>query len=873
MNYIARALFLIALTSISIPVSALGIEQVLANQTKTERALSELAADLASLPRDSASIGASDAEAERIWSKGKALWDRSPANSRSTYSMAGSGAYEINILLQALVKHYTLTGRTGRAIPLLEACAEESRSLRYYDFWRRLSLQLAEYYLHVGMVDHAAARIDVLLKFMSRLRLDLDHLPGTIDFDTVALIQMHALMMELRPDSYARDEVDALYNVFRKSIDEGAEHWGWTSRDGFRYVAPMEAFLLWYAKHSDPETLERVVEDFKGIVAGNVAIDPLRLADELDVNFMMAQLGRDLFGEINIRTSNLLTSDKGLFESADPQYLRYREVSPFTSSLALAKAYVRAGVFETAMSHLISTESLLPGIDEMYRKIPSEYRALDQFSLMEMEIVKIRALVHEGLGEDHKALVAFDEYIRWSEKERESIPLGQRQHFFRGQARDAYLGAIRSAAHLYTSSTADENLEILIGRAERLRARQFLEALGRDTTPTSVTLDALRVRVGDQAGILILQDLESEVLTLFIGSEGARIALFEKSDEWDAGVFRTRNRLAEEAHYDKQAFNQIGIELLGSIGDEIEKTTRLYVLTDGVMSALPPSIIPYFPDRKLADGRAITVLPSLSLWLGDHRQDGTIRQESILVLADPAFQQAQRIVRIGKELMSSRGSTALGYFAPLPETREEGSSVLSRFSRGKMLAGKEALESKVKAEPLSTYTHLHFATHGVISNDLPGITEPALVLGYEDSEDGLLFASEVSELELDAELTVLSACNTGNGEYFSGEGLMGMGRAFMLAGSRNVIVSLWPVESYSTQRMMEYLYEFLARGMSIDVALWNAQRRLRGERVATIGDQRGLIIEGDDTPTPATTDYANPYYWSPFLLITTESSQ
>ena len=146
------------------------------------------------------------------------------------------------------------------------------------------------------------------------------------------------------------------------------------------------------------------------------------------------------------------------------------------------------------------------------------------------------------------------------------------------------------------------------------------------------------------------------------------------------------------------------------------------------------------------------------------------------------------------------------------------SSIVGRSVRyfpeeSRLLHGVDAIESLVKVAKLDEYTHLHFATHGIISNDLPGFTEPALVLGYEGDEDGFLFASEVSRLKLDADLTVLSACNTGNGEYFNGEGLMGMGRAFMLAGSDNVIVSLWPVESYSTQRMMESLYGHMASGM------------------------------------------------------------
>jgi CHAT domain-containing protein len=80
--------------------------------------------------------------------------------------------------------------------------------------------------------------------------------------------------------------------------------------------------------------------------------------------------------------------------------------------------------------------------------------------------------------------------------------------------------------------------------------------------------------------------------------------------------------------------------------------------------------------------------------------------------------------------------------------------------------------------------------------------QPALVVGAEASEDGLLLATEAMELSLNADLTVLSACKTGTGELVTGEGVMGMSRAFLAAGSRAVLVSLWAVDSAATEVLM-----------------------------------------------------------------------
>jgi len=223
--------------------------------------------------------------------------------------------------------------------------------------------------------------------------------------------------------------------------------------------------------------------------------------------------------------------------------------------------------------------------------------------------------------------------------------------------------------------------------------------------------------------------------------------------------------------------------------------------------------------------------------------------------------------------MAMRGGDSLAYFKRLPETADEARAVVAAFpgaGQSRLLLGADASESRLKRDPdLGAYTYLHFATHGVLSNDLPHLNEPALVLAWEEEEDGFLTASEVARLELDAQLTILSACNTGNGEYFAGEGLMGMGRAFMLAGSERVIVSLWPVESFSTQRLMKLFYARLALGEAPDEALWQAQRNLRSDIGSGGRTQRGFAIKTATTesPEPRTPGFSDPFYWSPFVLI------
>ena len=96
----------------------------------------------------------------------------------------------------------------------------------------------------------------------------------------------------------------------------------------------------------------------------------------------------------------------------------------------------------------------------------------------------------------------------------------------------------------------------------------------------------------------------------------------------------------------------------------------------------------------------------------------------------------------------------------------------------------------MKSSQLERYAYIHIATHGVLAQDLPNLLEPALILSGESGQDALLTASEAQKLNLNATVAVLSACSTGSGQIVGGEGVMGMSRAFLLAGAEAVVVSL-----------------------------------------------------------------------------------
>ncbi len=187
-------------------------------------------------------------------------------------------------------------------------------------------------------------------------------------------------------------------------------------------------------------------------------------------------------------------------------------------------------------------------------------------------------------------------------------------------------------------------------------------------------------------------------------------------------------------------------------------------------------------------------------------------------------------------------------FAELTESENEVRGIEKLFeSRGrpaKIFLHGNARESELKSRDAETYRFIHIATHGLINEDEPKLS--GIIFAAPDSgssEDGVLYTGEVYNLRLNADLVVLSACQTGLGTIAKGEGILGLTRGFMYAGARNVLVSLWQVADKSTSELMVQFYRNILMGQPYSAALRNAKLSL---------------IAGSK--------YAHPVEWSPFVL-------
>ncbi len=167
--------------------------------------------------------------------------------------------------------------------------------------------------------------------------------------------------------------------------------------------------------------------------------------------------------------------------------------------------------------------------------------------------------------------------------------------------------------------------------------------------------------------------------------------------------------------------------------------------------------------------------------------------------------------------------------------------------------GKDATETKVKEINLKSSRVTAFSTHGLISGDIKHLAEPALVLTppnkATETDDGLLTASEIAQLKLNAEWVILNACNTAYAESAGAEGLSGLAKASFYAGCRALLVSHWSVASQSATELTRSMFEALKSNPSMG-------------RSEALRRSMFKLAANDDHP-----HWAHPAFWAPFVVV------
>ncbi len=414
------------------------------------------------------------------------------------------------------------------------------------------------------------------------------------------------------------------------------------------------------------------------------------------------------------------------------------------------------------------------------------------------------------------------------------------------------------------------NEEIALARAALVSAEESLEGHS-NSTPEPIELTAAQSSLEEGEALLLAHPMpqglgvivatqddvamhiaplkQTEVTSLATDMRSA----LTSGDALMRGILVPQNR-PSQPEFDFAPGAELHDALFsGEAGELLRNSDHLRVAAGGALSRIPfAALAPQATSLADADWlirrHAISTVASLSTLGQDRSLDANSGSERIVGVGAPDLQGESLLA-----LRSSRGlpeDATVADLPPLPEAAAELDAIANALdtSQSVLLVGQDAREMRVLDELTQPADVIAFATHGLLECEIAGLSEPALVLTPGDDDDGLLMASEVAALEMDADWVILSACNTGGPNRPGAAGLSGLASAFLYAGARNLLVSHWEVaddvaESLTVPTVESYYKRGLHPAEGLQQAIIN------------------LLDESDDPRLQ------HPAYWGPFVYV------
>ena len=516
----------------------------------------------------------------------------------------------------------------------------------------------------------------------------------------------------------------------------------------------------------------------------------------------------------------------------------------------------RAFMLHKAQAEVGRTDAARTGLDKL---LASPELAVN--AEIYWQVLVERARVAERDGQPEKALDLYRKARDLVESQRRSIRTEASKIGFAGDKQAIYQGMVRTALKLGNKALALEVAEQAKSRAlvdmlatksdfgiygqragevaaafaefQRLDAEQAIQAP--DTTAEQRAALAAQLQLAAQRLQVLAPQLASLVTSGGIGVERMAAGLGPK--ETLVGFFGSGAVLygytlsgAEVRLYqlDGQGLDDDAGEFVQSVKKRRRQTRELAeVLYKRLLRPMQASIagrdlllvphgsLHYVPfaalhdgERYLVQGRALRYLPSAML-LG-------LMPEAKAV-AGAAANPVQRLLILGNPDL---GQAALD----LPAAQEEAQALQALFSANSELFIRQAATETLIKDRAFGFSHIHVASHGEFSADAP--LESRLRLAADAKNDGVLSVSEIYGLRLNAQMVMLSACETGLGRVSTGDDVVGLTRGFLYAGAQNVIGSLWEVDDDATAQLSRLLYEGMKKGVPVAKALAQAQEQL-----------------------------------------------
>ncbi len=403
------------------------------------------------------------------------------------------------------------------------------------------------------------------------------------------------------------------------------------------------------------------------------------------------------------------------------------------------------------------------------------------------------------------------------------------------------------------------------------------------TTPKPVEAKAIEQALAPGEAMVVFQFGRDVGLVFLVRADGITAAPLPVADD-DVAEQVGELRKAFVAHgarvdpFNLQLSYELYKKLFGPIEPALAGITHLIVVPAGALSSFPPALFVTAPPpggepnysaaawliKKMATSIEPSVRAFVDLRALARRPSAT---KSFIGFGNPAFEgphdtgkpgggeapsaleALSQECRVGQPLPTA----LLRALNPLPETADEVRKVAALLHAGPegVVLGRDVNEVTIKARDLSQYRVIYFATHGLLPGELRCQSEPGLALSPPETpptsteNDGLLSSSKIAALRLNADLVVLSACNTGgSGGKFGGGALSGLAESFFYAGARSMLVTHWQVPSVPTVRLTTSLFERLTSAGGTAQALQQSQLNL---------------LNNPET--------AHPFFWAAFTLV------
>lgn len=281
-----------------------------------------------------------------------------------------------------------------------------------------------------------------------------------------------------------------------------------------------------------------------------------------------------------------------------------------------------------------------------------------------------------------------------------------------------------------------------------------------------------------------------------------------------------------------------------------EGVERLVLIPDGMLNYVPFEVLlTEKPDYQTIDFKALPYL--IKKQTISYHYSSTLKLFSRSSVKTNGKMLAMASSYDKEAFINAKGFSARDYrirtsVDDLPGAKRE-VKYLSETFAGKFLYGKKSNEENFKLySKKNPYSVIHLAMHGIVDSKQPEYS--SLVFTHSDNkeEDDLLHAYELNLLEINTDLVVLSACETGFGKYERGEGVVSLGRGFMYSGAPSLVMTLWPINDKATSVLISAFYNELAMGYGKDVAMRNAKM---------------IYLEGAKNIT------AHPFFWASFINL------